>query len=106
MHRIREHRQRAVESPVHSREWRNWQTRRIQVPVPVRVWGFKSPLAHFIAGSVPQSRSENPQDCESSGARRVCRAVRRDLGEHASKTYRGTVTDAVEDQSEQRIQRA
>ena len=29
-----------------AREWRNWQTRRIQVPVPERVWGFKSPLAH------------------------------------------------------------
>ena len=29
-----------------TREWRNWQTRRIQVPVPARAWGFKSPLAH------------------------------------------------------------
>ena len=29
-----------------SREWRNWQTRWLQVPVPERVWGFKSPLAH------------------------------------------------------------
>src|SRR5690606_18992918 len=27
-------------------EWRNWQTRRIQVPVIARSWGFKSPLAH------------------------------------------------------------
>src|SRR5207302_9977176 len=27
-------------------EWRNWQTRRIQVPVSERTWGFKSPLAH------------------------------------------------------------
>src|SRR2546421_6070520 len=27
-------------------EWRNWQTRRIQVPVSERMWGFKSPLAH------------------------------------------------------------
>ncbi len=36
----------------HRREWRNWQTRRIQVPVPERVWGFKSPLAH------PSSRPE------------------------------------------------
>ena len=31
---------------LHSGEWRNWQTRRIQVPVSVRMWGFKSPLAH------------------------------------------------------------
>ena len=27
-------------------EWRNWQTRWIQVPVSERTWGFKSPLAH------------------------------------------------------------
>ena len=30
----------------HSGEWRNWQTRWLQVPVSVRTWGFKSPLAH------------------------------------------------------------
>jgi hypothetical protein len=30
----------------HTREWRNRQTRRIQVPVPARAWGFNSPLAH------------------------------------------------------------
>src|SRR5215471_14660779 len=35
-----------VLSPARTREWRNWQTRRIQVPVPARAWGFKSPLAH------------------------------------------------------------
>ena len=29
-----------------SGEWRNWQTRRLQVPVSERMWGFKSPLAH------------------------------------------------------------
>src|SRR6188472_1875060 len=33
----------------HSGEWRNWQTRRIQVPVSERTWGFNSPLAHFQA---------------------------------------------------------
>src|ERR1039458_1187214 len=32
-------------------EWRNWQTRRIQVPVSARTWGFKSPLAHEIVMS-------------------------------------------------------
>ena len=31
---------------LHSGEWRNWRTRRIQVPVSARTWGFKSPLAH------------------------------------------------------------
>lgn len=30
----------------HEREWRNWQTRTVQVRVPERAWGFKSPLAH------------------------------------------------------------
>jgi hypothetical protein len=33
----------------HSREWRNRQTRWIQVPVPERVWGFNSPLAHHTS---------------------------------------------------------
>ncbi len=32
--------------PGRSGEWRNRQTRRIQVPVSERMWGFKSPLAH------------------------------------------------------------
>jgi hypothetical protein len=31
-----------------AREWRNWQTRWLQVPVLARAWGFKSPLAHTI----------------------------------------------------------
>ena len=30
----------------HSGEWRNRQTRWLQVPVFARMWGFKSPLAH------------------------------------------------------------
>ena len=29
-----------------TREWRNRQTRWLQVPVPERAWGFNSPLAH------------------------------------------------------------
>ena len=29
-----------------TRKWRNWQTRRLQVPVSLGTWGFKSPLAH------------------------------------------------------------
>jgi hypothetical protein len=32
-------------------EWRNWQTRRIQVPVGSRSWGFESPLAHPVSYS-------------------------------------------------------
>ena len=31
-----------------SGEWRNWQTRWLQVPVAARSWGFKSPLAHHV----------------------------------------------------------
>src|SRR4029453_11941396 len=34
----------------YSGEWRNWQTRWLQVPVAARAWGFKSPLAHQAAG--------------------------------------------------------
>ena len=30
------------------REWRNWQTRTVQVRVPARAWGFNSPLAHRV----------------------------------------------------------
>ena len=37
---------RALAFSVHSRVWRNWQTRWLQVPVSARTWGFKSPLAH------------------------------------------------------------
>ena len=33
-----------------SREWRNRQTRTVQVRVPVRAWGFNSPLAHPRTG--------------------------------------------------------
>ena len=37
-----------------AREWRNWQTRWLQVPVFERTWGFKSPLAHHrVIGVAP-----------------------------------------------------
>lgn len=35
------------------REWRNRQTRTVQVRVPERVWGFNSPLAHHRGSPVP-----------------------------------------------------
>jgi hypothetical protein len=41
----------------HSGEWRNWQTRRIQVPVSERMWGFKSPLAHSHRATDKTNRS-------------------------------------------------
>ncbi len=31
-----------------TREWRNRQTRTVQVRVPERAWGFNSPLAHSV----------------------------------------------------------
>lgn len=37
-------------------EWRNWQTRRLQVPVSLRSWGFKSPLAHDVFPNTAQRR--------------------------------------------------
>ena len=46
----------------HSGEWRNRQTRWLQVPVFERVWGFKSPLAHTRPlrkrGPLPFSRAQ------------------------------------------------
>ena len=40
-----------VRLPALEGEWRNWQTRRIQVPVGSRSWGFNSPLAHTVSYS-------------------------------------------------------
>jgi hypothetical protein len=37
-------------------EWRNWQTRRLQVPVSSRSWGFKSPLAHDVFATTTPGR--------------------------------------------------
>ncbi len=34
-------------------EWRNWQTRWLEGPVPARAWGFKSPLRHHAMGVGP-----------------------------------------------------
>ena len=36
-----------------TREWRNRQTRTVQVRVPERAWGFNSPLAHWFRGTYP-----------------------------------------------------
>lgn len=38
---------------VTTREWRNRQTRTVQVRVPVMEWGFNSPLAHRRSGFRP-----------------------------------------------------
>jgi hypothetical protein len=40
-------------------EWRNWQTRMVQVHVLARVWGFESLLRHQLlkATLIPESLS-------------------------------------------------
>lgn len=35
-----------------TREWRNRQTRTVQVRVPVMGWGFNSPLAHQFSRKI------------------------------------------------------
>src|ERR1700730_15500786 len=64
------HRARRWSAAALAREWRNWQTRRIQVPVPARAWGFKSPLAHLLSalGNTPRSARDT-----SPGANSGCR---------------------------------
>ena len=41
----------------HLPEWRNWQTRKIQVLVQVTGWRFKSSLGHFRGSSFPGNDS-------------------------------------------------
>ena len=69
-----------------TREWRNWQTRRIQVPVPARVWGFKSPLAH--------SEHRRPRITRSGRSKRpgrcTCRSRRGTAGHCSRRRCRGT----------------
>ena len=38
-------------------EWRNWQTRRLQVPVVARSCGFKSHLLHYFFSFVTNTRA-------------------------------------------------
>ena len=47
-------------------EWRNWQTRRLQVPVSERMWGFKSPLAHPLPFRALRPRSVLDLACLSA----------------------------------------
>lgn len=42
---------------LNTREWRNRQTRTVQVRVPERAWGFNSPLAHLKLGFSPVATS-------------------------------------------------
>ena len=40
---------------VNMRKWRNWQTRRLQVPVVAIPCGFKSRLPHFLFAKMPMT---------------------------------------------------
>ena len=51
------------------REWRNRQTRTVQVRVPERAWGFNSPLAHKIPS---RSRPALTGDCRVFGGLAAC----------------------------------
>ena len=51
-----------------SREWRNRQTRWLQVPVPERAWGFNSPLPHHIGRSLLTLRGAFAVDVAASSA--------------------------------------
>ena len=43
---------RSISGPFsHSAEVAEWHTRRFQKPIPVREWGFESPLRHFSRGA-------------------------------------------------------
>src|SRR5215207_6642729 len=55
--------QRAIVPGCRSGEWRNWQTRWLQVPVAARSWGFKSPLAHRVLAGQLRARPATSADC-------------------------------------------
>ncbi|GEM_PF-4354670 len=54
---------------VGAREWRNRQTRTVQVRVPERAWGFNSPLAHHgtVDESVPTITTKLPPGVTRAG---------------------------------------
>src|SRR5690625_6730084 len=63
-----------------TREWRNWQTRTVQVRVPARAWGFNSPLAHSRKPQDPNDfkgccRSEEHTSELQSRGHLVCRLL-------------------------------
>ena len=64
------------------REWRNRQTRTVQVRVPERAWGFNSPLAHH------ESSSSDLRLCPRPGLPRAC-GVARCSTSLSSEVWRG-----------------
>ena len=71
-----------------SGEWRNWQTRRLQVPVSARTWGFKSPLAHR-EGAGTASVSATRSWCLLLNERRRRASVFASLDSSASRSRGG-----------------
>ena len=49
-------------------EWRNWQTRRLQVPVVARSCGFKSHLLHYFFSFVTNTRGAYKVEGEAMDA--------------------------------------
>jgi hypothetical protein len=67
------------------REWRNRQTRTVQVRVLERVWGFNSPLAHQENGSLlTLNVSREPSEFSSSDTGRVQRVTAGYEGRHST----------------------
>ena len=54
-----------------SREWRNRQTRTVQVRVPERVWEFNSPLAHRLYRPSPACELRQPNRAPRFKATRI-----------------------------------
>ena len=80
--------------PSLTREWRNWQTRRIQVPVPARAWGFKSPLAHFpLLGTRPGAFSARDRLLPNAPASRAAAISRVVPAEHLAQHLLGVLAD-------------
>ena len=73
-------------------EWRNRQTRRIQVPVSARTWGFNSPLAHAEAALGPERRPgrTGPREAPPMARRWPRRAARRGVRPAASRRARAS----------------
>ena len=63
---------------LHSGEWRNWQTRRLQVPVSERMWGFKSPS--------PTSWWDSSQAPRQDGRARSAGSVGHEVGRFAIRS--------------------
>ena len=51
----------------HTARVAEWQTRWLQVPVPARAWGFKSPLAHGFGYYLLRKTATTGVPCAAAG---------------------------------------